>query len=152
VLQLSTCIQKWRRWQALKKSNKENEEEYRRIEKETANKIRNAKRKLGRELVSDKDKNNRKFNKYVKSKTKSRTTIGPILIKDKKLLTDEKEMAEELDSFLSSVFTQENLQQIPEAKVKNIERRMVEIKNNRNEGAKENKKAEERRGRWTRQD
>ncbi len=54
--------QKRRRWQALKRSpTKENEEEYRRIEKETANKIRNAKRKLERELVNDKDKNNSKF-------------------------------------------------------------------------------------------
>jgi hypothetical protein len=35
--------QKRRRWQALKRSpTKENEEEYRRIEKETSNKIRNA--------------------------------------------------------------------------------------------------------------
>ena len=113
--------QKRRRWQALKRSpTKENEEEYRRIEKETSNKIRNAKRKLERDLVNDKDKNNRKFTRYVKSKTKSKTTIGPILTADKKLLTDEKEMAEELNKFFSSVFTQEDLQQIPEAKAENI--------------------------------
>lgn len=65
--------------------------------------------------VSGVDKNNRKFSKYVKSKTKSRTTIGPIMTKDKRLLTDEKEMAEELNQFFSSVFTQEDLSNIPEA-------------------------------------
>ncbi len=37
-------------------------------------------------------------------------------------------MAEELNRFFSSVFTQEDLQQIPEAKAENIERRMEEIK------------------------
>ncbi len=73
--------------------------EYKRIEKETANKIRNDKRKFERGLAYSEDKNNRKFTKYVKSKTKSKTTIGPLLNKDKKLITDEKEMAEELNRF-----------------------------------------------------
>ena len=43
--------------------------------------------------------------------------------KDKKLITDEKEMAEELNKFFSSVFTQEDLQNVPEpdAKIINVE-------------------------------
>jgi hypothetical protein len=40
--------------------------EYRSIEKEVSNKIRNAKRKLEKELVTGPD-NNRKFTKYVKN-------------------------------------------------------------------------------------
>jgi hypothetical protein len=60
--------------------------EYKRIEKEVSNKIRNAKRKLEKDLVSGPDKNNRNFARYVKTKTKSRTTIGPLITKDKRVL------------------------------------------------------------------
>jgi hypothetical protein len=61
--------------------------EYKRIEKEVSNKIRNAKRKLEKDLLSGPDKNNRNFARYVKKKTKSRTTIGPLITKDKRVLT-----------------------------------------------------------------
>jgi hypothetical protein len=37
------------------------------------------------------DKNNRKYTKYVKSKTKSKTTVGLLVTKDKKIITDSKE-------------------------------------------------------------
>jgi hypothetical protein len=89
--------------------------EYREIEKETAKKIRNAKRKLEKDLVSGEDKNNRKFARYIKSKTKSRTTVGPLIDKDRKLVTGEKEMAEVLNKFFASVFTQESTQNVPRA-------------------------------------
>ncbi len=56
--------------------------EYRALEKETAKKIRNAKRKMERDLASGESKNNRRFAKYIKSKTKSKTNVGPLLGKD----------------------------------------------------------------------
>ncbi len=80
--------------------------EYKALEKEAAKKIRSAKRKLEEDLAAGSNKNNRKFANYIKSKMKSRTTVGPLVNKDKKLITDEKEMAEELNKFFSSVFTQ----------------------------------------------
>jgi hypothetical protein len=49
---------------------------YKEAEKECANKIRNTKRKMEHELANNPDKNNRKFARYIKSETKSRTTIG----------------------------------------------------------------------------
>ncbi len=87
-------------------------EEYKRIEKEVAKKIRNAKRKLEKDLVKDTDKINRKYMKYVKSKTKSKTTVGPLVTQDKKIITDNKEMAEMLNQFFSSVFTKEDLNNV----------------------------------------
>jgi hypothetical protein len=66
-------------------------------------------------LVTGEDKNNRKFTQYVKSKTKSRTTVGPLVTKDKKILSEPKDMARELNNFFGSVFTQEDLTVIPEA-------------------------------------
>ena len=49
------------------------------LEKETAKKIRNAKRKMERDLAIGESKNNRRFAKYIKSKTKSKTNVGPLL-------------------------------------------------------------------------
>ncbi len=86
-----------------------------RVEKETSKKIRNAKRKLEKDLVSNADKNNQKFTKNVLSKTKSKTTIGPLITKEKTVLSENKEMADELNRFFSSVFTQEDLTSIPAA-------------------------------------
>ena len=54
-------------WRKVKRSKTaEDMAEYRSIEKEVSNKIRNAKRKLEKELVTGPDKN-RKFTKYVKN-------------------------------------------------------------------------------------
>jgi DNA topoisomerase VI subunit B len=105
---------KRRKWRVAKLSKSADElREYREIEKETAKKIRNAKRKLEKDLGED--KNNRKFARYIKSKTKSRTTVGPLIDKDRKLVTGEKEMAEVLNKFFASVFTQESTQNVPRA-------------------------------------
>jgi hypothetical protein len=43
---------------------------YKRIEKEVSNKIRNAKRKPEKDLVSGPDNNNQKFARYIKTKKK----------------------------------------------------------------------------------
>ncbi len=106
---------KRRKWKTVKTSaNAEELREYRAIEKETAKKIRNPKRKFEKNLVNGEDKNNRKFARYIKSKTKSKTTVGPLLSADRQIITDEREIAEELNKFFSSVFTREGLQNVPE--------------------------------------
>jgi hypothetical protein len=93
---------KRRKWREIKNTRRPDEmKEYKALEKEAAKKIRSAKRKLEKDLAAGSDKNNRKFAKYIKSKTKSRTTVGPLVSKDKKLITDEKEMAEEINKFLN---------------------------------------------------
>ncbi len=84
-------------------------------------KIRNSKRKLEKNLAYSEDKNNRKFARYIKSKTKSKTAIGPLITREKKMLTDDKDMAEELNTFFASVFTKEDLQMIPEAEKEHVE-------------------------------
>ncbi len=76
-------------------------------------KIRTTKRKMEREFSSNPDKNNRKFARYIKSKRKSRTTIGLLKTEDGRLLTQDAEMAEELNRFFSIVFTKETLINAP---------------------------------------
>jgi hypothetical protein len=98
---LKLIRKKRRKWRTAKNSHAESDmKEYKRVEKEVSNKIRNAKRKLEKGLVSGPDKNNRKYTQYVKSKTKSRTPVGPLVTKEKKIVTENKEMAEILNQCL----------------------------------------------------
>jgi hypothetical protein len=99
---------------------------------------------MEKDLVADTDKNNRKFTKYVKSKTKSKTSIGPLVTKDKKILTGAKEMAEELNSFFATVFTQEDLSSIPEAETELIQKVMPPVQVTQQEIAKNIRKLRRR--------
>jgi hypothetical protein len=90
-------------------------EEYCETDREVKKMIRNAKRKFEKRLADDKSGNSRPFYAYVKKKTKSRTAIGPLLDSEKKSITGEKEMADLLNGFFSSVFTREDLTSIPTA-------------------------------------
>jgi hypothetical protein len=90
-------------------------EEYCDADKEVKKLIRNAKRKFEKRLADDKSGNSRPFYSYVKKKTKTRTAIGPLLDSEKKSITGEKEMADLLNRFFSSVFTTEDLTSIPTA-------------------------------------
>jgi len=56
--------------------------------------------------------NKKPFNSYIKSKTKSRSSIGP-LKDDGKTINDDFEMAQLLNKFFTSVFTHENTNEIP---------------------------------------
>ncbi len=62
----------------------------------------------------------------MKSKTNSKTTVGPLVTKEKEILTGNKEMAEELNKFFSSVFTQEDLTTVPDAEPENVCRTSAE--------------------------
>jgi hypothetical protein len=77
----------------------ENAEKYRGLEKEARNKIRKAKRKMERDLTKEDDSRGKNFSKYIKSKMKSKTGIGPLKDVDGQLVSSEKEMAKILNSF-----------------------------------------------------
>jgi hypothetical protein len=46
-------------------------------------------------------------------------TIGPLITREKQMLTEDKDMAEELNNFFASVFTKEDQRTIPEAEKEN---------------------------------
>ena len=56
----------------------------------------------------------RQFFSYVKQKTKSRPTIGPLKDKNGVTVKDDKNMAEVLNRFFGEVFTREDLTEVPE--------------------------------------
>jgi hypothetical protein len=92
----------------------ENSNRYKQLEKEVKSKIQKSKRRMEKELSRNDDKNNKKFAMYIKSKTKSKRTIGPLKNDRGQVTYDNKEMASILNNFFASVFTRENLNNMPE--------------------------------------
>ena len=102
----------WKRYQQTKSF--QDFEEYKRQEKKTQKEIRRSKRKFERKLSRAKGKGNRLFNSYIRSKTKSRSTIGPLKNKEGVSITDDYGMAEILNDFFASVFTDESSGAVPQ--------------------------------------
>jgi hypothetical protein len=105
---------KKRRWREYRRQpNNESKAAYEDVEKELKKKIKRAKRKKQRDLANGEDRNGKKFTNYIKSKTKARTGIGPLMKAGGMLTTDGREMADILNGFFPSVFTKEDLTNLP---------------------------------------
>ena len=106
---------KKRAWKVYKLYNtSESRDRYKELEREATKKIRNAKRNMEKKLANSKGGNNsRKFANYIKSKTKTRISVGPLKSKEGTLLTEESEIAGELNTFFASVFTTEDVETVP---------------------------------------
>ena len=91
----------------------ENMNNYKKLEKELIVKLKNAKKGMEKKLANSTNNNAKTFANYIKSKTKSHTGIGPLKDADGHLITDDKKMAEKLNNFFASVFTNENIHDIP---------------------------------------
>jgi hypothetical protein len=90
-------------------------EEYREADKKVKNMMGTAKRNFEKRLANEKGSSNGPFYAYVKKSSKIRSTIGPLKDKENRTITDDKEMAELLNKFFSSVFTREDVQNVPSA-------------------------------------
>ena len=75
--------------------------------------IRNAKRKMEKNLANAKETSTKTFANYIKSKSKTVTSIGPLKNSSGSLISSEKEIAEILNRFFASVFTKEDISNIP---------------------------------------
>ena len=106
---------KKRAWKVFKHFNsRESRDKYTELERQVTITIRNAKRGMEKKLASTRDNNSRRFANYIRSKTKTRTSIGPLKTADGVLKTDEAEIAAELNLFFASVFTTEEDNHLPE--------------------------------------
>jgi hypothetical protein len=88
-------------------------ERYTGLEREVKSKIKKAKRRMERELTKGDDRNGKKFANYIKSKTKSRTPIGPLKDDQGNIITDERKMAKILNDYFSSVYSKEDKNNMP---------------------------------------
>jgi hypothetical protein len=89
-------------------------EEYREADKKVKRLIRNSKRRFEKKLAEGNGNNNRPFFAYIKKKTKSKSSVGPLKNKGE-VVAEDQDMAELLNEFFSSVFTREDTRDIPKA-------------------------------------
>ena len=87
---------------------------YRDIQKEVKKAVKQAKKKLERKLAKEAKKNPKQFYSYIKKKTANRVTVGPLKA-DGSVVTDHQVMSNMLNNYFCSVFTDENIEEIPAA-------------------------------------
>ncbi len=92
----------------------EDEAKFKKTQKECKKAVRQAKRKFEQKIAQNGNK--RPFVAYIKSKTKSRSGVGPLKV-DNKIISGDKDMATELNKAFCSVFTKENDQNRPTCQV-----------------------------------
>ena len=105
---------KRRQWRKAKTGNSMDKAEYETTAKQVKNMIRNAKRNLEKKLATERYYNSKPFYNYIKKKSTYRSAIGPLTNSQGDTVSEEKEMAEELNKYFTSVFTREDLHSIPE--------------------------------------
>ena len=108
-------IRKKRRLWKVYKASKDYSEylAYKKVENEVKSIVRNAKRNFEKKLAKNVKKNSKSFYSYLKSKTSNRSSVGP-LNEGNELISDDEKMSEVLNKFFSSVFTKEDLNNLPQ--------------------------------------
>ena len=103
---------KW--WDRFKESQSERcEDKYKHYQKEVNKEVRKSKRRLEQRLGENIKTDRKGFFKYARSKMKVKESVGPIEVEGN-LIKDEKKMAKVFSDFFKSVFTREDVTNIPE--------------------------------------
>ena len=88
-------------------------ERYKRIRNQSNEEIRSTKRSFERKIAKKAKKESKHFWIYVKQKVKSQSNVSNLQKSDSTLAQNDREKAEVLNDFFSSLFTKENLADIP---------------------------------------
>ena len=80
--------------------------------------VRDAKKKFEGKLARNSKSNPRAMYSYINRRTSSRVKVGPLKDNEGKSVTDDESMTTILNQFFSSVFTSEDLSNLPEPPVK----------------------------------
>ena len=100
---------------------------YKELELSVKKSVKNAKKNYERKIANN-SKDNRAFNRYIKNNNSCKETIGPLKTSTKTITNNEKEMAEILNTYFSSVFTQETSDEIPTPESTNCMEEIYNIK------------------------
>jgi Endonuclease-reverse transcriptase len=104
---------KWKRFQFRKTYC--NEAKYKNVRNKVTNKIRQAKRGYENNLASRIKSDPKSFYAYVRSKTKTKSKVGPLKNDQGVLTSDSSEMCELLNHYFATVFTKEDISNMPTA-------------------------------------
>ena len=88
---------------------------YKKIAAKAAREVRNARRRFEIKLSANIKKDSKSFYAYVRSKSSSKVKAGPLIHEDGSVIESDKEMAEQLNKYFSSVFTDEDTTHLPMA-------------------------------------
>ena len=112
---LRTIRKKRRMWRTYTASNDYQEYlAYKSFEKEVQKAVKKAKRKYERNLAKHAKQNPKEFYSYLKTKTSNKESVGPLKPDTGgDVVTDDATMAGMLNTFFSSVFTDEDLENMP---------------------------------------
>jgi hypothetical protein len=111
---MRTIRKKRRLWKVYKESKDHAEyRAYKKVEKAVKDSVRKAKKKFEKNLAKDVKKNPKAFYSYLKSKTSNRQSVGPLKV-DGVVVTDDEKQVEILNQFFTSVFTKEDLANLPQ--------------------------------------
>jgi hypothetical protein len=94
--------------------DKADKDEYKEQDKKTRNMIRAAKKKFERRLADGGGQNKRPFYAYVKARTKTRQSVGPLKDESGNTVNGMREMADLLNATFGKAFTRENTAEVPE--------------------------------------
>ena len=106
---------KERYFKQAKKGNHEAQNKLRQVTKELKYAIRRSKKNYEDSLAADKNYNPKRYYGYINGITKNKESVGPLKNAENKLLSEDVEMAEELNKFFCSVFSVEDTSSIPDA-------------------------------------
>lgn len=110
---LRTIRKKRRLWKVYRETKDHAEYlAYKNMEKEVKDAVRKAKKKFERKLAKDARKNPKAFYTYLKLRTSNRQSVGPLKEKEE-VVTDDEKQAEILNMFFTSVFTKEDVENLP---------------------------------------
>ena len=87
---------------------------YKRVENAVKKAVRKAKRNFERTLAKSARKNPKAFYSYMKKKTSNKVSVGPLKDVEGNTVADDKEMADTLNAYFASVFTQEDVSSLPQ--------------------------------------
>jgi len=102
----------WKKWRKTKDAN--TELKYKKQVNKASKAVKLAKRNFEKQIAKKIKSDPKSFYSYVKSKTKFKSTVGPLTNDKGDLVGDYREMAELLNTFFASVFTTENTNNLPD--------------------------------------
>ena len=115
----------WKKYKASKNQGDFNM--YKALEKKVVKTIKRAKHNFEKKLAKNAKKDPKSFYSYLRSKKSNRESVGPLLAENGELELDHQKQANILNKYFTSVFTEEDINNVPAPKARTNIPKMKEI-------------------------